>query len=67
MSGDWGDCCGRVAARVLPGVFRASLCTHPLVVWLVCRVFKRRMMNTQHRSRVRKCGAAKTDVEQGIM
>ena len=43
-----GDCCSRVAARVLPGVARASLCTYPLVDWLVCRVFKRRMMNTQH-------------------
>ena len=45
--GLWGDCCGRVAARVLPG-------TYPLVDWLVCRVFKRRMMNTQHWSRVGK-------------
>ena len=55
--GDWGlrgDCCGRVAARVLPGVSRASLCTYPLVDWLVYRVFKRRMMNTQHWSRVGK-------------
>ena len=50
----WGDCCCRVAARVLPGVSRASLCTYPLVDWLVCRLFKRRMMNTQHWSRVGK-------------
>ena len=50
--GLWGDCCCRVAARVLPGVSRASLCTYPLVDWLVCRVFKRRMMNTQHWSRM---------------
>ena len=33
---------------------RASLCAYPLVDWLVCRVFKRRMMNTQHWSRVGK-------------
>ena len=55
--GDWGlwiDCCCRVAARVLPGVARASLCTYPHVDWLVCSVFKRRMMNTQHWSRVGK-------------
>ena len=50
--GLWGDCCGRVAARVLLGVSRASLCTYPLVDWLVCRVFKRRMMSTQHWSRM---------------
>ena len=51
---DWtwvtGDCGETVvvdvAARVLPGVSRASLCTYPLVDWLVRRVFKRRMMNT---------------------
>ena len=75
--GLWGDCCCRVAARVLPGVSRASLCTYPLVDWLVCRLFKRRMMNTQHWSRVGKfrvtealcmVGAAvTTDVEKGIM
>ena len=52
--GLWGDCCCRVAARVLPGAPRASLCTYPLVDWLVYRVFKRRMMNTQHWSRVGK-------------
>ena len=52
--GLWGDCCGRVAARVLLGVSRASLCTYSHVDWLVCRVFKRCMMNTQHWSRVRK-------------
>ena len=46
--GLWGDCCGRVAARVLLGVSRASLCTYPLVDWLVRRVFNCRMMNTQH-------------------
>ena len=49
--GDWGlwrDCCCCVAARVLPDVSRAPLCTYPLVDWLV---FKRRMMNTQHWSR----------------
>ena len=33
---------------------RRSLCTYPLVDWLVCRVFKRRMMNTQDWSRVGK-------------
>ena len=44
--------CGET--RVLPGVFRASLCTYPLVGWLVCRLSKRRMMNTQHWSRVGK-------------
>ena len=36
--GDWGlwrDCCCGVAARVLRGVSRASLCTYPLVDWLV--------------------------------
>ena len=52
--GLWGDCCGRVAARVLPGVSRASLCTCPLADWLVCRVFKRRVINTQYWSRVGK-------------
>ena len=52
--GLWGDCCCRVAARVLPGVSRASLCTYPLVDCLVCKVFKRRMMKTQHWSRVGK-------------
>ena len=78
--GDWGlrvDCCCRVAARVLPGVPRASLCTYPLVDWLVCRVFKRRVMNTHHWSRVGKFRvtealcmvgrAVKTDVEKSIM
>ena len=52
--GLWGDCCCCVAARVLPGASRASLCTYPLVGWLVCRVSKRRMMDTQHWSRVGK-------------
>ena len=55
--GDWGlwrECCCHVAALVLPGVARASLCTYPFVDWLVCRVIKRRMMNTQHWSRVGK-------------
>ena len=52
--GLWGDNCCRVAARVLPGVSRAFLCTYPLVDWLVCRVFKRRMVNTQQWSRVGK-------------
>ena len=33
--GLWGDCCCCVAARVLPGASRASLCTYPLVDWLV--------------------------------
>ena len=72
-----GDCCCRVAARVLPGSSRASLCTYPLIDWLVYRVFKRRMMNTQHWSRVGKfrvTGAngewwvqlLKTDVEKGM-
>ena len=75
--GLWGDCCCRVAARVLPGVSPASLCTYPLVDWLVCRIFKRRMMNTQHWSRVESSesqehwcivgAAVKTDVEKGIM
>ena len=45
--GQWGDCCCRVVARVPPGASRASLCKYPLVDWLVCRVFKRRMLNTQ--------------------
>ena len=47
--GDWGlweNCCCRVAARLLPDVSRAS--------WWVCRVFKRRMVNTRHCSRVGK-------------
>ena len=29
----WGLVVGRVAARVLPGVSRASLCTLPLLFW----------------------------------
>ena len=37
--GLWGDCSCRVAARVLPGASRASLCTYPFVDWLVCRVY----------------------------
>ena len=52
--GLWGDCCCCVAACVLPGASRASLCTYPLVDCLVCKIFKRRMMNTQHWSRVGK-------------
>ena len=49
--GTVGDSCCGAAARVLPGVSRASLGMYPLVDWLVCRVFKRRVMNTQHWSR----------------
>ena len=81
--GDWGlwvDRCSRVTARVLLGVSRASFCTYPLVKPLVCRVFLRHMMNTQHWSSVessrlqeriqeqwRIVGAAvKTDVEKSI-
>ena len=55
--GDWGrrrNSCCRFAARVLPGVSHASLCTYQLVDWLVCKVIKRCMMNTQHWSRVGK-------------
>ena len=62
--GLWGDLCCRVAARVLPRASRASLCTYPLVNQLVCRVFLRRMMNTQHWSRAESSRTPKRILEQ---
>ena len=66
-----------VLPHALPGVSPASLCTYPLVEWLVFRILKRRMMHTQHWSRVESSelqehwcmvgAAVKTDVEKGIM
>ena len=77
VTGDCGENCCRVAARVLPGISRGFLCTYPLVDWLVCRVqasygeytavVKCGKVQSYRGTGVYVGGAVKTDVVEGIM
>ena len=75
--GDWG--LWETVVVVLPHACFWAFLVLPCarILWLVCRVLKRRMMSTQHWSRVQSSelqrhwcmvgGAVKTDEEKGIM